>query len=62
MRVNAVLNDIFAAVFTPALMTEIFKKQKLLSIFAMRQMFEKLAHSSIMKLNEQSMNKVEMRS
>lgn len=54
---KAVLNDIFIAAFTPPLMAEIFKKQKLLSMFAMRQMFEKLAHSSIMKLNEQSMSK-----
>ena len=41
-------------------MNEIFRKQKLLSVNVLRQMFEKLAHSSIMKLNEQSMNKVSL--
>ena len=52
------MSDILTAMFNPGLINEIFKKQKLLNIYVMRQMYEKLAHSSIMKLNQQSMNKV----
>jgi hypothetical protein len=46
------------AIFSPKLIGEVFKRQQLLTVAIVRQMFEKLAHSSIMKLNEQSMNRV----
>ncbi|CAG2161210.1 unnamed protein product [Oppiella nova] len=57
-KADKVIIDIFNAMFNPGLISEVFKKQQLLSVYAMRQMFEKLAHSSIMKLNDQSMNKL----
>ncbi|CAK9254384.1 unnamed protein product, partial [Sphagnum jensenii] len=56
-KANKVLNDILMAIFSPKMIAEVFKRQQLLTVTIVRQMFEKLAHSSIMKLNELSMNK-----
>ena len=53
-----VLNDIFNAVYNQGIVFDIFKNKHLLNIDLVKQIFQKLAHSSIMKLNEQSMGKV----
>lgn len=37
---------------------ELFRPQKVLSMHSLRTVFSKLAHSSIMKLNETAMDKV----
>ncbi len=38
--------------------SELFRQQEMYSMVSTRQIFDKLAHSSIMKLNETSMNKL----
>ena len=53
-----VLNDILNAVYNQGIVFDIFKNKHLLNIDLVKQIFQKLAHSSIMKLNEQSMGKV----
>ena len=44
--------------FTPDFIAELFKPQELYSSASARQIFDKLAHSSIMRLSTSSMNKV----
>ena len=44
--------------FTPDFIAELFKPQELYSSAPARQIFDKLAHSSIMRLSTSSMNKV----
>ena len=53
-----VLNDILNAVYNQGIVFDIFKNKHLLNIDLVKQIFQKLAHSSIMKLNEQSMGKI----
>jgi hypothetical protein len=45
--------------FNPKFIDELFRPQELYPKKAVKQIFEKLAHSSIMRLNEASMDKVE---
>lgn len=40
-------------------MTELFKPQEVYSSASTRQIFDRLAHSSIMRLNKNSMDKVQ---
>ena len=54
----AVLQDVVRAMFTPDFIAELFKPQELYSSASARQIFDKLAHSSIMRLSTSSMNKV----
>jgi hypothetical protein len=44
--------------FTRDFIAELFKPQELYSSASARQIFDKLAHSSIMRLSTSSMNKV----
>jgi hypothetical protein len=44
--------------FTPEFIEELFKPQELYSAKSARQIFDKLAHSSIMRLSVSSMNKL----
>ena len=44
--------------FTPDFISELFKPQELYSSASARQIFDKLAHSSIMRLSTSSMNKL----
>ena len=54
----SVLNDIVATMFNKRFMEELFKAQPLYSKKAMRTVFDRLAHASIMRLNAASMDKV----
>ncbi|KAF6028871.1 OSCP1 [Bugula neritina] len=58
MSVIAVLNDIISTMFNKRYMDEIFKPQELHSKKAMRTVFDRLAHASIMRLNAASMDKL----
>ncbi|KAJ8314695.1 hypothetical protein KUTeg_006845 [Tegillarca granosa] len=53
-----VLHDIIATMFHKRFMEELFKPQPLYSKRAMRTVFDRLAHASIMKLNAASMDKL----
>ena len=47
-----VLNDVVRTWFDNKFIDELFKPQQLYSLTATRQIFERLAHSSIMRLNQ----------
>ncbi len=47
-----VLNDVVRTWFDDKFIAELFKPQQLYSLPATRQIFERLAHSSIMRLNQ----------
>eukprot|EP00736_Rhodelphis_marinus_P014211 Rmarinus@m.6252 len=53
-----VLHDVIRTMFDPRFIEELFKPQDLYSVHMTRDVFNKLAHSSIMKLNEASMDKL----
>lgn len=53
-----VLQDVIRAMYSPLFITELFKSQEMYSAISTKQIFEKLAHSSIMRLNKQSMEKL----
>ena len=57
-RLRTVLQDVVKAMFTRDFIAELFKPQELYSSASARQIFDKLAHSSIMRLSTSSMNKV----
>jgi len=56
--VFSVLHDITAVMFSKRFIDELFKPQELYSKKAMRTVFDRLAHASIMRLNTASMDKV----
>lgn len=58
LTVCLVLNDIVSTMYNKRYMDEIFKPQELHSNKAMRTVFDRLAHASIMRLNAASMDKV----
>ncbi|CAF3139670.1 unnamed protein product [Rotaria socialis] len=53
-----VINDIVGAMFNSKFVDELFRPQELYPKKSVKQIFEKLAHSSIMRLNEASMDKL----
>ena len=53
-----VLHDVVKSMFDPTFVAELFKPQEVYSQRATRQIFDKLAHSSIMRLSESSMDKL----
>ena len=53
-----VLQDVVTTMFSDAFLGELFKPQRLYSQQATRQIFDQLAHSSIMRLNASSMDKL----
>jgi len=53
-----VLRDVLQAMFSPLFVDELFKPQVMYSANSTKQIFEKLAHSSIMRLNKSSMDKL----
>jgi len=53
-----VIVDIVKTMFFGRFVSELFKAQEIYSLYSTRHIFERLAHSSIMKLNESSMDKL----
>lgn len=53
-----VLRDVLMSMFSPIFIDELFKPQCMYSPQSTKQIFEKLAHSSIMRLNASSMDKL----
>jgi hypothetical protein len=53
-----VLGDVIRTMFTPQFIEELFKPQEMYTNAATKQIFDKLAHSSIMRLNKTSMDKL----
>ena len=52
------LEDVIRTMYNPKFIAELFRGQDMYSMQSTRQIFDKLAHSSIMRLNESSMDKV----
>jgi hypothetical protein len=57
-RSQKVLQDVVKTMLSKKFVEELFRPQEMYSMQSTRQIFEKLAHSSIMKLNATSMNKL----
>jgi len=53
-----VLSDVVRTMYYPRFIEELFKAQEMYSMQSTRQIFDRLAHSSIMRLNESSMDKL----
>ncbi|CEO94746.1 hypothetical protein PBRA_003559 [Plasmodiophora brassicae] len=53
-----VLEDVVSTMFNPKFVDEIFKPKPIYTNDALQQIFRRLAHSSIMRLNETSMEKL----
>ena len=53
-----VLQDVVRTMYNPAFIAELFRAQDVYTMQSTRQIFDRLAHSSIMRLNESSMDKV----
>ena len=53
-----ILNDSVKTLFSPQFIEQLFEPQRIFSVHYTRQIFTKVVHSSIMTLNESSMNKV----
>lgn len=56
--IRVVMNDIITTMFNKKFLEELFKPQELYSKKALRTVFDRLAHASIMRLNQASMDKV----
>ncbi|KAJ8334876.1 hypothetical protein SKAU_G00405150 [Synaphobranchus kaupii] len=57
-KAKKVMNDIITTMFNRTFMEELLKPQEVYSNKALRAVFERLAHSSIMRLNQASMDKL----
>ncbi|XP_069971400.1 protein OSCP1-like [Penaeus vannamei] len=57
-RANKVRNDIIGIMLNRRFVDELFKPQELYSRAALREVFDRLAHASIMRLNTPSMDKL----
>ncbi|XP_063167846.1 protein OSCP1 isoform X2 [Candoia aspera] len=57
-KARQVMNDIIGGIFNKKFMDELFKPQELYSRKALRTVFERLVHASIMRLNAPSMDKL----
>lgn len=53
-----VLQDVISTMFSTKFIGELFKPQKIYTSTATREIFDRLAHSSIMRLNQSSMDKL----
>ena len=53
-----VLGDVIRTMYTPMFLEELFKPQEIYTMASTKQIFDKLAHSSIMRLNKTSMDKL----
>lgn len=54
-KAQKVLIDITRAMFSETFMSELFSPQEMYTNFSTKQIFEKMTHSSIMRLNQSSM-------
>ena len=54
---SRVLQDVIRTMYNPKFISELFRGQEVYSMHSTRQIFDRLAHSSIMRLNESSMDK-----
>lgn len=52
------LQDVIRTMYNPKFIAELFRGQDVYNMQSTRQIFDKLAHSSIMRLNESSMDKL----
>lgn len=57
-KTSKVIQDILSTMLNDQFLEELFKPQKMYTRLAMQSVFEKLVHSSIMRLNSNSMNKL----
>nr|XP_057909182.1 protein OSCP1 [Doryrhamphus excisus] len=57
-KARKVMNDIITTMFNKKFLEELFKPQELYSKKALRTVFDRLAHASIMRLNQASMDKL----
>ncbi|TNN89106.1 Protein OSCP1 [Liparis tanakae] len=57
-KAKKVMNDIITNMFKQNFLEELFKPQELYSKKALRTVFDRLAHASIMRLNQASMDKL----
>lgn len=57
-KASKVLQDVVATMFSEKFIAELFKPQRVYTVTATRQIFDRLAHSSIMRLNQSSMDKL----
>ncbi|XP_053101640.1 protein OSCP1 isoform X2 [Hemicordylus capensis] len=57
-KARKVMNDIITTMFNEKFMEELFKPQELYTRKALRAVYERLAHASIMRLNPPSMDKL----
>jgi hypothetical protein len=57
-KARKVLQDVIRAMYSPQFISELFKPQEMYTTASTKQIFERLAHSSIMRLNKSSMDKV----
>lgn len=57
-KAKKVLEDVIRTMYTPLFLEELFKPQDIYSNSSAKQIFDKLAHSSIMRLNKTSMEKL----
>lgn len=55
---HRVLREVIAAMYEPAFVDELFAPQEMYPLSAVKQIFTKLAHSSLMRLNTSSMDKL----
>jgi len=55
---HKVIDDVVRTMFNPKFVAELFKPTEIYSPQSMRQVFDRLAHSSIMRLSEASMDKL----
>lgn len=58
LKGQKVVSDVVRTMYYPRFVEELFKPQEVYSIQSTRQIFDRLAHSSIMRLNESSMDKL----
>ncbi|CAG6014717.1 unnamed protein product [Menidia menidia] len=59
-KAKKVMNDIITTMFNKKFLEELFKPQELYSKKALRTVFDRLAHASIMRLNQASMDKASL--
>ncbi|XP_072466141.1 protein OSCP1 [Notamacropus eugenii] len=57
-KARKVMNDIISTMFNKKFLEELFKPQELYSKKALRTVYDRLAHASIMRLNQASMDKL----